>query len=179
MTRHLTSKLLPVIATGLLAVVAVPAIAAERGSGGMRQQPLNPAFDGRSRIPGPGLPSTGPGIKGPAEPRFPGTEPAPPAGTSITHRGTRYVVTDGRWYEQRGADLVAVTPPAGVLVRDLPQGHSMRWIGGAPYFYADGLYYVWRERERRYEIVQTPPAAQEPARPREPGTEAAREPATP
>lgn len=76
---------------------------------------------------------------------------------SITHRGTRYLVSDGRWYEQRGDDLIAVAPPAGVLVESLPDGYSMRWVGGVPYFYADGLYYVWRERSRRYEILKTAP----------------------
>jgi hypothetical protein len=43
----------------------------------------------------------------------------------------------------------------------------MRWIGGVPYFYADGLYYIWRERPRRYEIMQSPPPAEEDARLRE------------
>jgi hypothetical protein len=82
-------------------------------------------------------------------------------GASIKYRGTQYVVTDGQWYERRGRDLVAVTPPSGVLVRDLPKGHTMRWIGGVPYFYADGLYYVWREGSRRYEILQSPPSEEE------------------
>jgi hypothetical protein len=45
------------------------------------------------------------------------------------------------------------------MVRDLPDGYTMRWIGGVPYFYADGLYYVWREGSRRYEILQSPPSA--------------------
>ena len=81
-----------------------------------------------------------------------------PESTSITYRGTRYLINSGRWYEQRGTDLVPVTAPAGVLVEELPASHSMRWVGGVPYFYADGLYYVWRERARRYEIMQSPPA---------------------
>jgi hypothetical protein len=83
-------------------------------------------------------------------------------GASLTYRGTQYVITDGQWYERRGRDLVAVTPPSGVLVRELPKGYAMRWIGGVPYFYADGLYYVWREGSRRYEILQSPPSQEAP-----------------
>jgi len=80
-----------------------------------------------------------------------------PDSASFTHRGTRYVVNDGRWYEQRGNDLVSVAAPAGVLVENLPDGYAVRWVSGVPYFYADGLYYVWRERPRRYEILQSAP----------------------
>ncbi|MEJ0099796.1 MAG: DUF6515 family protein [Pseudomonadota bacterium] len=82
--------------------------------------------------------------------------------TSITFRGTSYVVSGGQWYERRGTDLVAVDAPAGVLVRELPKGYAMRWIGGAPYFYADGLYYVWRERLRLYEIMRSAPSEETP-----------------
>jgi hypothetical protein len=72
----------------------------------------------------------------------------------------RYFVSEGQWFEQRGSRLIAVEAPAGVLVRDLPEGYTMRWIGGVPYFYADGLYYVWREGSRRYEILQSAPSAE-------------------
>ncbi len=57
---------------------------------------------------------------------------------------------------------MAVDAPAGVLVRELPKGYAMRWIGGAPYFYADGLYYVWRERLRLYEIMRSAPSEETP-----------------
>lgn len=81
-------------------------------------------------------------------------------GASISYRGMRYFISEGQWFEQRGSRLVAVEAPAGVLVRDLPEGYTMRWIGGVPYFYADGLYYVWREGSRRYEILQSPPSVE-------------------
>jgi hypothetical protein len=98
-------------------------------------------------------------------------------GASLTYRGTQYVITEGQWYERRGRDLVAVTPPSGVLVRELPKGYAMRWIGGVPYFYADGLYYVWREGSRRYEILQSPPSDEAP--PASSGGEEARRTAPP
>lgn len=83
-------------------------------------------------------------------------------GASISYRGTQYVVSEGTWFEQRGRRLIAVEAPAGVMVRELPSGYSMRWIGGVPYFYAEGLYFVWREGSRRYEILQSAPVAQGP-----------------
>ena len=34
--------------------------------------------------------------------------------------------------------------------------HETRWIDGVPYFVAGDTYFVWRERERKYEIVEPP-----------------------
>lgn len=162
MTRHADSHLLALLATVGFALVAVdPLVAAERlGGGGLRQQPHQspPGAAERNRGPGPmGQPPGPAGTTGPAGARIPARERQPSSSASITHRGTRYLVRGGQWYERRGGDLVAAVPPEGVLVKNLPDGHSMRWIGGVPYFYADGLYYVWRERPRRYEILTTPP----------------------
>jgi hypothetical protein len=156
------------LGTGLL--MPAQSLAAEgRPSGGMRQ-PIGPGG-----FPPSGGPSGGPPINGPSRPGAirSGPDPSgifsPPGGgpedsrerrgASISYRGTRYLVSDGQWFEQRGSRLIAVEAPAGVMVRDLPDGYSMRWIDGVPYFYADGLYYIWREGVRRYEILQYPPAA--------------------
>lgn len=161
--------------SGVLA--PAPGMAAEgRPAGGMRQpigpgaQPPvggpvgGPPIGGRPR-PGPGPGPMRPGAD-PADifspPGRPVEKPQESRGASISFRGTRYFVSEGQWFEQKGRRLVAIEPPAGVLVRDLPKGHSMHWIGGVPYFYADGLYYVWREGSRRYEILQSPPTAEQP-----------------
>jgi hypothetical protein len=128
-----------VLAAALLLAAAMPLAAAEMGKGGLRQQPLPPVQQGAEREPA-------------VPPPAPVARPATPL--SVTHRGTRYLVREGQWFEQRGADYVAVAAPAGIMVKDLPKGYAMRWIGGAPYFYADGLYYVWRQPQRSYEIVQ-------------------------
>lgn len=168
MTRQTHSRLLPLIA-GCMLVIAGQSPAAERSGppGGIRQEPLDRGAANRS-IRAPAKPTEPPGIPASrSASRLPLPEERSPPGTAITHRGTRYLVSGGQWYEQRGRDLVATIPPAGVMVRDLPDGYSMRWIGGVPYFYADGLYYVWRERPRRYEIMQSPPLAEAEARPRE------------
>jgi hypothetical protein len=165
MTRQISLPTLIVLAmAGIAAAAPWPLLAAD---GGIRQQPLRSPSAPAGRAP-----SRGPDADGPMRPdpaaddtfsrlrRPPMDEPVQ-VGASIKYRGTQYVVTDGQWYERRGRDLVAVTPPSGVLVRDLPKGHTMRWIGGVPYFYADGLYYVWREGSRRYEILQSPPSEEE------------------
>lgn len=141
----------------------------------MRQHPMGPA-GGPVGAP-PGRPVGGPGIDRPMRPEpadealarlrrapLPPEEPGP-KGAAIKYRGTQYVVTDGQWFERRGTELVAVDAPSGVLVRELPKGHTMRWIGGVPYFYADGLYYVWREGARRYEILQAAPSGEEASAP--------------
>jgi len=153
--------------------VLVPAgsTAADGGPQGGIRQPIGPA----GPPPGGGPPMGGPPIGGPMRPGpiRPGDDPSrifgppgrpsepsrEPQGSSISFRGTRYFVSDGQWFEQRGRRLIAVEAPAGVLVRQLPDGYTMRWIGGVPYFYADGLYYVWREGVRRYEILQSAPSA--------------------
>lgn len=138
-------------------LAAGPAGAAERG-GSLRQEPLQ-VPGGQSRVPvAPPQPRSDDRGQARPVPPAPGERRAP-GSTSITFKGTQYVVSAGQWYVRRGEDLVAVAAPAGVLVPDLPEGHSMQWIDGVPYFHADGLYYVWRERSRRYEIMQNPPAA--------------------
>ncbi len=178
MTRHTHFKLLPLIAAGCMLASTGQLPAAERGGGppgGMRQEPLDRGAGDRNRnLRVPGKPPETTGIPASrSATRLPVPEDRSPLGMSITHRGTRYLVSGGQWYEQRGRDLVAAAPPAGVMVRDLPDGYAMRWIGGVPYFYADGLYYIWRERPRRYEIMQSPPPVEQDARLREPTPAAA------
>jgi hypothetical protein len=131
-------------AVAMMLISPGPAAAAERG-GGLRQVPLMPPSGMKSGS------ITEPSSR-PPEVR------QPPDSVVIKFRGDRYVVSAGRWYKQRGDKLRAIEPPQGVLVPELPQGYSMRWVGGVPYFYADGLYYLWRERKRSYEVLPTPPA---------------------
>jgi hypothetical protein len=166
MLRHTCfAKRILLAAAGFAAIASFPARAAD---GGIRQQPLNPGVAG-GRVPvGPAPRTTRPDPAtddGLSRLRRIPDDDAGQNSAAIRFRGTQYVVTDGQWYERRGRDLVAVSPPSGVLVRDLPKDHTMRWIGGVPYFYADGLYYVWREGARRYEILQAPPSGDEAGTP--------------
>lgn len=99
----------------------------------------------RGRVGGPG--DRPPGMYGP---RFPGS------GVQGAFRGSRYHFDRGRWYRDRGGGFALVGPPVGLYVGVLPPYYSTVWIGGVPYFYADGTYFLWRERVRRYEVVDEP-----------------------
>jgi hypothetical protein len=57
---------------------------------------------------------------------------------------------------------MVVAPPVGISIPMLPPGYTTVWIGGTPYYYADGNYYLW-EPERRGYIVTAPPAAADTA----------------
>ncbi len=143
------------VAAGFLLTIPESVSAADRG--GMRQEPLSPPAGmkpGRTPTPAPTRPRIidPPGPQRSEEPRQ-STDSA-----VISFKGSRYVISEGRWFEQRGNKLLPVSPPEGVLVQELPPGYSVRWVGGVPYFQADGLYYVWRERKRSYEILTSPPA---------------------
>lgn len=62
----------------------------------------------------------------------------------------------GAWYAPRRAGFVVVGPPVGVFVSVLPASYSTLWFGGVPYYYANDTYYMWREREHSYEVVDPP-----------------------
>jgi hypothetical protein len=141
------------VGAGMMLATTGP-LAADRG-GGLRQVPLMPPSgmkSGSITSPSPSPPEVTEPSSLPPEAR------QPPDSVVITFRGDRYIVSAGRWYKQRGDKLRAIEPPQGMHVPELPQGYSMRWVGGVPYFYADGLYYLWRERKRSYEVLPTPPA---------------------
>lgn len=74
-------------------------------------------------------------------------------------RGKQYVRSQDGWFESRGSQLVQVAPPVGLAVDALPANHETRWIDGVPYFVSGDAYFVWRERERKYEIVEPPAGA--------------------
>ena len=45
---------------------------------------------------------------------------------------------------------------AALLIGVLPPYYTTVWIGGMPYYYANDAYYVWRDQERSYEVVEPP-----------------------
>jgi hypothetical protein len=140
---------------GFAAAILVAVLpAAERG-GGMRQ-PLPPVPSAPTRSVPQRHPPVQPGVGRRAEPA-PINDGSGDGSAAITHRGIQYMVSGGRWYAMRGSEWVEVLPPAGAMVRELPEGYIVRWIGGVPYFYADGFYYLWRARSKRYELLQAAP----------------------
>jgi len=102
----------------------------------------------------------------------------PPRGTYYDHiprdhlvvpyRDTRYYFHGGVWYRPDGLRFVVVAPPVGLTLSLLPPYYTTVWIGGAPYYYADGVYYTWRPSERVYEVVEPPKDSQVVALPPEP-----------
>lgn len=71
-------------------------------------------------------------------------------------RGTPYHFHAGVWYRPARSHWVVVMPPPGLVVPYLPPFYTTIWIGGAPYYYANGVYYVWRSSPRGYLIVEPP-----------------------
>lgn len=83
--------------------------------------------------------------------------PGPPAhAVVVDHRDMRYYYSGGVWYVPRGPRFVVVTPPVGVFVPVLPPFYTTVWFGGIPYYYADDTYYVWRDSDQGYEVVDPP-----------------------
>jgi hypothetical protein len=88
----------------------------------------------------------------------------------VAFRGGHYFFAGGVWYAPRGGLFVVVAPPFGLFVPVLPPFYTTVWVGGAPYYYADDVYYVYRGPGVGYEVVEPPPgqdaaAAQPPPGP--------------
>jgi len=83
--------------------------------------------------------------------------------TLIAPEGERYYLVGGNWFRWRG-DLyrwwggawVVVDAPIGVSVPLLPPHYTTIWRSGAPYYYANETYYVWRAEQNEYEVVASP-----------------------
>jgi hypothetical protein len=87
------------------------------------------------------------------------THQPPRGGIAVNHFDRRYWYGGGVWYAPRGPRWVVVGPPIGVFVPLLPPFYTTVWFGGIPYYYANDAYYVWRDSERGYEVVDAPPTA--------------------
>jgi hypothetical protein len=85
-----------------------------------------------------------------------------PSGRIVVHDHYRrpFYYSGGVWYAPRGPRFVVVGPPLGVFVPVLPYAYSTIYVRGLPYYYANDTYYVWRNRERAYEVVARPDDAQ-------------------
>jgi hypothetical protein len=78
----------------------------------------------------------------------------------IHHHRHRYYYGGGIWYGPSGIGWSVIAPPLGVFVSLLPPYYTTVWFGGIPYYYANDAYYLYRERERVYEVVEPPYGAQ-------------------
>jgi hypothetical protein len=68
----------------------------------------------------------------------------------------RYWYSGGIWYAPRGPGFVVVGAPVGLFVPVLPPAYTTVWYGGIPYYYANDTYYLWRDSDHQYEVVDTP-----------------------
>lgn len=142
--RHLLNQLLM---CGLLCMVALQAGAQEHGR---RVGPPAPhggpvAFDARYHhdhyYPRPGTPFVA----------------LPHGAVDVPWRGAHYFFHGGVWFRPIGPRWVVIAPPIGVVVPFLPSAYVSLVIGGRPYFYANGAYYV--SATGGYAIVDAPPGA--------------------
>jgi hypothetical protein len=65
----------------------------------------------------------------------------PPASQTVIIAGGSYMVDNGTYYQQQGADYVVVNPPVGATVTVLPNGATQTTINGAVCYQAAGVYY--------------------------------------
>lgn len=86
----------------------------------------------------------------------------------VPYRDTKYYFHGGVWYRPSGPRFVVVAPPVGLSISLLPPYYTTVWVGGVPYYYADGVYYAWRPIERTYVVVDPPEEKEVVALPPEP-----------
>ena len=58
--------------------------------------------------------------------------------------------------DRDGPSFVIMAAPIGVFVPVLPPFYTTVWVSGLPYYYANDTYYVWRDGEDGYEVVEPP-----------------------
>jgi len=74
----------------------------------------------------------------------------------VEHGGAHYYFHGGVWYRPVGSRFVVIAPPFGIVVPILPIDYVTLQIGGRPYFYANGTYYVTTPGVG-YTVVEPPP----------------------
>jgi hypothetical protein len=80
--------------------------------------------------------------------------PGPPL--DIPYRDSHFYFHGGVWYRPDGPRFIVTAPPIGLGVSILPPYYTTLWVGGAPYYYADDVYYTWRPERREYVVVEPP-----------------------
>jgi hypothetical protein len=98
----------------------------------------------------------------------------PHGAISVGYHGGNYFFHGGVWFRPWGGRYEVVTPPLGIFLPILPPDYVTLWMGGVPYYYADGVYYN-QAPGQGYVVVAPPPGA-ETAQPAPPPTPAAPDP---
>lgn len=76
---------------------------------------------------------------------------------AFRHGHKRYYFYGGSWYRPGVSGFVVVSPPIGLTLSLLPPYYTTIWVGGVPYYYADGVYYRWLPEDRAYVVTAPPP----------------------
>jgi len=80
-----------------------------------------------------------------------------PEGARMIHyRDGDWYFHGGAWYRPYGGSFIVVAPPIGIGIGVLPPYYSTVWIGGVPYYYADGTYYLWQPERQEYVVTDAP-----------------------
>jgi hypothetical protein len=78
---------------------------------------------------------------------------------TFRHHDRRYYYWGGIWYLSSGVGFIVAVPPFGIVVPVLPPYYTTIWVGGIPYYYANGVYYVWRPAQQGYVVTEAPAAS--------------------
>ncbi|CCH52962.1 hypothetical protein BN8_02010 [Fibrisoma limi BUZ 3] len=87
------------------------------------------------------------------------TASVPRSATVIHYQRVSYRYVNGIVYRPVGRTFVVVPPPAGLLVPTLPVGFVNIMIGGTPFYYHYGTYYVKPVGQQGYKVVPPPVGA--------------------
>ena len=83
----------------------------------------------------------------------------PSGGYYRQYRDESFYFYGGTWYRPWGPQFRVIAPPIGIGLELLPPYYTTVWVGGVPYYYADGTYYLWRPERREYVVTAAPPDA--------------------
>ena len=83
----------------------------------------------------------------------------PLGAVSVGYGGGNYFFHGGVWFRPYGRRYVVVQPPLGIFLPVLPSDYATVWVGGTPYYYADGVYYNAAPGQG-YVVVAPPPGAE-------------------
>lgn len=88
----------------------------------------------------------------------------PRGSVSIGFGVDNYFFNSGVWYRPYGPSYRVILPPVGIVVPLLPSSYVTLRIGGYPYYYANGAYYMAATSGPGY-VVVAPPAEAAVAQP--------------
>ncbi|MDF1576912.1 MAG: DUF6515 family protein [Desulfurivibrionaceae bacterium] len=78
----------------------------------------------------------------------------------LPYRRNHFYYQGGSWYRPVRDGFTVIIPPPGLVVSALPPYYTTIWVRGAPYYYAYGVYYVWRPDEGVYVVTEPPPESE-------------------